>query len=495
MHPASPGTDRRTKRDESIVIKFPKTAIGGPKCSPRTTRPMSESSAYPRLCNPAEPATFAPAGIPLVCQPLTAAFQAATGWVLDFEESRSSYRRRKADRLPESAADGRLQITDLATDLSPGKPAASREHCDQLAAAISTLYHQLQQHRDELRFAQTQLAVPGRVAISKDRTEKLNRLLTQLLQTACTQFGYDSAAIMVLDEATTTLVQRIGFGPHYQNTNGNSRPLEQGKADIEALSGGVVVLNSRSEVAAWQAPVKSRAAVCIPIASLDNLHGTLWLAGETKRELTDSDTNLLEIIAGRIAAELETAALLAHQSTGAPVKPLATNETPPADAVEDTQDWLPVPFDGWDLERPQPVQPTATLPTLAVSQVDVGENLQVLVACSRNADAAELRLARQAFAVLRGLELDAAQLFQSLNHFLHSESATESELRFACIKLDPLSGEFECHGHPEIRANLSLPGQTDTCVHSRRFGFLSNGSCLRVHCNDCSSDLLVLRRK
>jgi hypothetical protein len=456
---------------------------------------MSESSSFPRLCNPAEPSALVPAGVPAICQPLTAAFESATGWVLDFEESRSSFRRRKAERLPESAAAGRLQITDLSAGIPAGKPAASREHCDQLATAISSLYHQLQQYRDELRLAQTQLAVPGRVALTKDRTEKLNRLLTQLLQTACSQFGYESAAVMVLDAGTTMLVQRAGIGPHYHHANGTGRLLDQSQADIEALSGSVVVLNSRSEVASWQAPVTSRAAVCIPIASLDNLHGTLWLAGETKRELSDNDTNLLEIVAGRIAAELETAALLAHQATPVPATQATPTEAEADEVWAESSDWLPVPFDGWELDCPQPSEHSSSLQTMALSQVDAGENLQLLVACTEHSGGEELRRARQAFAVLRGLDLDAAQLFQSLNQFLRAESATESELRFACIKLDPLSGEFECHGHPEVRANLALPDQPDTCSQTRRFGFLSNGSCLRIACSSCRTDLLIVRRK
>jgi hypothetical protein len=58
-----------------------------------------------------------------------------------------------------------------------------------------------------------------------------------------------------------------------------------------------------------------------------------------------------------------------------------------------------------------------------------------------------------------------------------------------------LSGEFECHGHPEVRANLALPDQPDTCSQTRRFGFLSNGSCLRIACSSCRTDLLIVRRK
>jgi len=456
---------------------------------------MSDSS-YPRICDPNQTENLAPAGIPAICQPLTSAFEAATGWVLGFEESRSSYRRRKSERLPESAANGRLEITDLSAQLPPGKPATSREHCDSLAAAINSLYNQVQQYRDELQLAQTNLAVPGRLALSADRTEKLNRLLAQLLQTACSQFGYESAAIMVLDEPTTMLVQRIGFGPHYSHSNGNGRLLSESRADVEALSGGVVVLNKRSEVVSWQAPISSRAAVCIPIASLDNLHGTLWLAGETKRELTDSDTNLLEIIAGRIAAELEMAALATHAEaaslTPGSSESLATESFEEAESEQLVQP----PFDGWTLDRPMSSKTQSGSHSLALCQVDSGENLQLLVACSSHASGtAELRRAKEAFAVLRGLELDASQMFRTLDGYLSGDSAFEPEIRFICVKIDPLSGEFESHGHPEVRAQLALAGQLDTCTKSRRFGFLTQESELRINCTACETELLTIRRK
>jgi hypothetical protein len=301
---------------------------------------------------------------------------------------------------------------------------------------------------------------------------------------------------MVLDEPTTMLVQRVGYGPHYSHSSGNGRLLAESRADVEALSGGVVVLNKRSEVVSWQAPISSRAAVCIPIASLDNLHGTLWLAGETKRELTDSDTNLLEIIAGRIAAELEMAALTTH-AEAASLAPTGSESPAPASIEEtESEQLVQPPFEGWALDLPVNAKSKSSVQSLALCQVDTAENLQLLVACSSHASGtAELRRAKEAFAVLRGLDLDASQLFNTLDGFLSSESACEPDIRFICIKIDPLSGEFESHGHPEVRAQLALAGQFDTCTKSRRFGFLTQESQLRISCTPCATDLLVVRRK
>ncbi|MFM7739474.1 MAG: hypothetical protein ACKO9H_08730, partial [Planctomycetota bacterium] len=154
------------------------------------------------------------------------------------------------------------------------------------------------------------------------------------------------------------------------------------------------------------------------------------------------------------------------------------------------------PFEGWALDRPVRARSKSDVQSLALCQVDTGENLQLLVACSsHSAGAAELRRAKEAFAVLRGLELDASQLFNTLDSFLSSESACEPDIRFICIKIDPLSGEFESHGHPEVRAQLALAGQLDTCTKSRRFGFLTQESQLRISCTACATELLVVRRK
>jgi hypothetical protein len=93
------------------------------------------------------------------------------------------------------------------------------------------------------------------------------------------------------------------------------RPLKPALGDLEALSGHVVVLDNPRMFETWNVPERSFAqAVCVPVASPAVSLGTLWVFGAQARTIDDRDTQLLEIVAARVAAELERAMLL---STGA----------------------------------------------------------------------------------------------------------------------------------------------------------------------------------
>jgi len=67
----------------------------------------------------------------------------------------------------------------------------------------------------------------------------------------------------------------------------------------------------------WRCPEDFPSAVCVPVASPTIPLGTLWVFSETPRDFTPQETNLIEIIAGRLAADLEREMLLA---TGAHAK-------------------------------------------------------------------------------------------------------------------------------------------------------------------------------
>lgn len=471
------------------------TANGGPQHWKFET--MAETaSAFPRICLPTESHDCPVAGLPSICQPISAAFAAATGWVVEFEESRSSYRRRRSERLGVNEADGRLHITDLSADWPAGKPAASRESCDQLVGAISQLHRQAQQYRDELRLAQVQLAVPGRLTVPRPDAEKLQRLLGKLLETAIQQLGFDSGAVMVLDEATTMLVQRIGIGPHFSGSDGQGRLLGECRADVEALAGSVITLTRRSETTLWQTPVGCRSAVCIPISSMHSLLGTLWLTSETSREVQDAETNFLEIIAGRIAAELENAALRAGHPAESRIPPVAEAclDNPYETAVH--QELAQPPFEGWQIEQPRPETRFRAMQTLACSQVATTEQLQLLIGCGlHQAEHDELQLARLGFGLFKGLQLDAQQAYRSLQEFLAAEAAFKPTARFACLLIDPLSGEFDFHGHASLRTELQSTGRIDRREPGRHLGFLLPGARLSVHCFDCTQQLLIVHRQ
>ena len=99
---------------------------------------------------PAEPELGHP------CEELAKSFEAATGWVLGFEESRYSPRANRSNGTPRL---GKIIISDLSADWPSRKPAASRRKCDEMVVAINELYNELTRTKLELQTAQEQSAV------------------------------------------------------------------------------------------------------------------------------------------------------------------------------------------------------------------------------------------------------------------------------------------------------------------------------------------------
>ena len=60
----------------------------------------------------------------------------------------------------------------------------------------------------------------------------------------------------------------------------------------------------------WHAPEASGASVCVPVSSSTTPLGTLWVFSDDPRDFSDPQTNLIEVVAGRLAAELEREVLL-----------------------------------------------------------------------------------------------------------------------------------------------------------------------------------------
>ena len=64
-------------------------------------------------------------------------------------------------------------------------------------------------------------------------------------------------------------------------------------------------------------PEDFAAAVCVPVSTPTTLLGTLWVFCNQRRDFNDRETNILEVVAGRIAADLEREMLLRAGVDGA----------------------------------------------------------------------------------------------------------------------------------------------------------------------------------
>lgn len=123
--------------------------------------------------------------------------------------------------------------------------------------------------------------------------------------------GFQAAELWLLDDASRSLrlVARWELkGSTLAGGAANaSRALAEAPADVAALAGGAVVLEDPAEAAGWDLHTRAEAAVCLPVSSDSTIHGVMWLLGETPRVITDEAVELAEIVAGRLALEVERA--------------------------------------------------------------------------------------------------------------------------------------------------------------------------------------------
>jgi hypothetical protein len=141
-------------------------------------------------------------------------------------------------------------------------------------------------------------------------------LLSAVLESGARACEAQAAALYLLDEATTELQLGASWGLPPGRRMQPARPLEGAIADLEALLGHAVALERASSFGPWRAPEEFPAALCVPVSTPTNPLGTLWFFSDHERDFTDVHTGLAELTAGRIAAELDRAALIAARVDG-----------------------------------------------------------------------------------------------------------------------------------------------------------------------------------
>jgi hypothetical protein len=134
--------------------------------------------------------------------------------------------------------------------------------------------------------------------------------LQAILKAGAKIIGCHAAGCYLLDEETTELKLRTSWGLPSGQLIEPARPLEGALADLEAMLGHAVVLEDDSLTEHWNPPECFPSSVCVPLSTSTTILGTLWFFCNETRDFTDDQTNLVEIIAGRIASELERESLL-----------------------------------------------------------------------------------------------------------------------------------------------------------------------------------------
>jgi len=247
--------------------------------------------------------------------PLCSAFEKATGWELRYEQSPAGLGEawsttieahgQQAGRLilaaPRLREGGTAHATGI--DLHQARP---------LALAIGSLLTEISRLKQAVWQREAELAAGVPVAARPNDEPHLADRLEAVLKGGAEALGCQAAGLYLLDEATSELKLRAMWGLPQERLLAPARPLRGATADLEALVGHAVVLEDTSVTPNWRCPEEEfAAAVCVPVSSPSIPLGTLWVFSDEARVFSPEQTNLLEIIAGRLAADLEREMLLA----------------------------------------------------------------------------------------------------------------------------------------------------------------------------------------
>jgi phosphoserine phosphatase RsbU/P len=197
---------------------------------------------------------------------------------------------------------------------------SDRKSAGSLAGAIADLLGELLQTRHALRHREAELAAGVPVVPHPQEEKHLATRLEAVLRAGAESVGCDAAGLYLLDETTTYLKLRSSYGLPLDRLSAPPRPLAGAIADLEALLGHAVVLDDTHMMQTWNVPEDFPSAVCVPISTPTALLGTLWVFCNEKRDFNDCETNILELVAGRLASDLEREMLMRAGVDGAKLK-------------------------------------------------------------------------------------------------------------------------------------------------------------------------------
>jgi phosphoserine phosphatase RsbU/P len=178
---------------------------------------------------------------------------------------------------------------------------------------LSQVVQHLCATRTALWHREAELAAGVPVTMHPDEQQHLAARLEAVLKAGAQAVGCQAAAAYLLDEASRHLKLRACWGLPKSRFLEPPRPLRGAAADLEALVGHAVVLEDTLLLADWGVPEEFRSAVCVPISTPTTPLGTLWVFCDQPRPFSQDESNLLEIVSGRIAADLEREMLLQQE--------------------------------------------------------------------------------------------------------------------------------------------------------------------------------------
>ncbi len=248
-----------------------------------------------------------------VCQ----ALEQATGWRLEYAvgpiPSTNSNLMWSAPVNPGvGASPGHIRLLFSEELPSGAAPRMALEQIEPLADALGKFWGELLAARQALRHREAELAAGVPLVLHEDdAASRLSEQLEAVLRGGAEAIGCQAAALYLLDPATTELKLRSSWGLPLKRLADPARPLRGALADLEALMGHAVVLTDAELHDYWKVPEKAfRSCVCVPVSSPTMPLGTLWAFCDEARDFSDAQTNIWEVVAGRLAADLERRVLV-----------------------------------------------------------------------------------------------------------------------------------------------------------------------------------------
>jgi serine phosphatase RsbU (regulator of sigma subunit) len=215
-----------------------------------------------------------------------------------------------------------------------------------LAASIADMLGELLQTRHALWRREAELAAGVPLIPHTEEEKHLAARLEAVLKGGAEAVGCAAAALYLLDEGTTELKLRSSWGLPFDRLTAPARPLKGAVADLEAMLGQAVVLNDTKIMEVWNIPEDFSAAVCVPVSTPTTLLGTLWVFSNELHDFSDQQTNILEVVAGRLASDLEREMLMRSGVDGAELKKqVASAERVQRNGLPSIAPML----DGWDV--------------------------------------------------------------------------------------------------------------------------------------------------
>ena len=240
------------------------------------------------------------------------AFERATGWRFEAETGD------KPSETPNlmwsapvnpgvGAAPGHVRLFSVEDPAGNPLPRCPLDDASALADAVGKLWGELITTRQALWRSEADLATGVPIVVREDvDTPPLSERLESVLRAGAEAVGCEAIALYLLDPATTELKLRSSWGLPRKRLAEPARPLRGALADLEALLGHAVVLTNDELRDYWKVPEEGfGTSVCVPVSSPAIPLGTLWAFCRESRDFNDAETNILEVVAGRIASDLE----------------------------------------------------------------------------------------------------------------------------------------------------------------------------------------------